>query len=241
MERQVNQINSEGQALENGVGVFIPIPVYSGEYLAYGNSFLLQTLSSAADYASRTSDYAAEVIASAPASNVNTWYVYHSEGTTYPITTAPSTSTNILTMFGVNSLAPLSSHGGMYQQLSGLLVDFQYEVTINFHHTSSVGTISFSRFYYANQNFTNAIQTEVTTALLPSTKITFTFTALTTNDVVFFDFSTPELSATSIISSIQIQKKDEYQVDVIAELTESGICKVLRQKVQEYIFDDEIV
>ena len=241
MERQTNQINSEGQALANGVDVFISIPVYSGEYLAYGDSFLLQTLSGAPDYASSTADYAAEVISNAPAYTANIWYAYHSEGTAYPITTAPSTVTNMLTMFGVNSLAPLSSHGGIYQQLSGLLVGFEYEVTINFHYTSSTGTITFSRFYYANQNTTTAIQTGVTTALLPSKQVVFTFVASSTNDVVFFDFSTEELSSTSIISSIKIQKKDEYQVDVIAELTESGICKVLRQKIQEYIVDDEIV
>tara|TARA_R110000824_G_scaffold3074_4_gene14062 strand:+ start:6186 stop:6962 length:777 start_codon:yes stop_codon:yes gene_type:complete len=230
MTKQTQQVNSDGQALQKGVNVFMPVPVYSGEYLAYGNSFLLQTLSSAPDYASSTVDYATEVIGGAPASNANRWYAYHSEGTAYPVTTAPSTATNMLTMFGVNSLAPLSSHGGMYQQLSGLLVGFEYEVTINFHYTSSTGTITFSRFYYANQNTTTAIQTGVTTASLPSKQVVFTFVASSTNDVVFFDFSTTEVSSSSLISSIQIQKKDEYQLVVLSDVDGDGFSKVLREK-----------
>tara|TARA_R110002020_G_scaffold126884_1_gene284860 strand:- start:365 stop:1093 length:729 start_codon:yes stop_codon:yes gene_type:complete len=235
---ELQQINDEGQALQSGLEVFVSIPVYSGEYLAYGNSFLLQTLTGATDTASSTTDYAAEVIASVPPSNVNQWYKYHTEGTSYPSVTAPSTSTNMLTMLGVYDGENLS-HSGIYQKLSGLLVGFEYEVTINFHYSANVGVISFSRFYYANENFTTAIQTAVTTASLPSKQITFTFTAKTTNDIVFFDYETTEESTSCFISSIEIKEQNNYVMAVVADIPRGGISKVLRRRYNETIPLDE--
>ena len=57
MQIQLNQINSEGQALQNGLDVFISIPVYAGELLSYGDSFLTLTITGAPDYASSTLSY----------------------------------------------------------------------------------------------------------------------------------------------------------------------------------------
>jgi hypothetical protein len=222
----LKQINDEGVALQKGLEVWVSIPVYSGEYLAYGNSFLLQTLTGVTDTASSTTDYAAEVISDTPPTNINQWYKYHTEGTIYESVTAPSTSTNMLTMLGVTG-SVLPSHSGMYQKLSGLLVGFEYEVTINFHYSANIGTISFSRFYYTAQNTTTAIQTAVTTASLPSKQITFTFTALTSQDIVFFDYSTTESSSSCFISSIEIKEKNNYILPVVTDITEAGLCKVL--------------
>ena len=123
----------------------------------------------------------------------------------------------------------------MYQKLSGLLVGFEYEVTINFHYSANVGTISFSRFYYANENFTTAIQTAVTTASLPSKQITFTFTAITTNDIVFFDYSTTEEISSCFISSIEIKEKNDYLIPIVADIPRVGLSKVLRRKYNEAI------
>ena len=142
---ELRQINSEGQALQNGLDVFISVPVYDGEYLAYGDAFLTSTLSSATDYASSAAGYAAEVIANAPPTIINTWYKYHTESTSYPTITAPSTSTNMLSTLGVFSAAA-SSNSGIYQKLSGLVTGNEYQVTINFHKDSLVGSLSFSRF-----------------------------------------------------------------------------------------------
>jgi hypothetical protein len=233
---QIRQINDEGQALQGGLDVFVSIPVYSGEYLTFGNSFLLQTLTGAPDYASSTADYAAEVIDNAPPTTLNTWYRYHTEGTLYPAVIAPSTTTNMLTMLGVYSAA--SSHSGMYQKLSGLVTGLEYQVTINFHDISAIGTITFSRFYYANQNFTTAIQTEVTTYEIPSKQATFTFTAKSTSDIVFFDYSTTEASESCTISSIEIKEKNNYQIPVIVDLQRIGFAKVLRRNYNESDFFD---
>ena len=232
MAIQLQQINSEGQALQSGLDVFLSVPVYSGEFLTYNNSFLVQTLSGTPDYnANSESTYAADVISNAPPTISNSWYRYHTTGIT-----APSTSTNMLSMLGV-----LESHSGMYQKLSGLLTGFEYQVTINFHSVPSDfsnGTISFSRFYYANQNFNTAIQTDVTTYALPSKQVEFTFTANSINDIVFFDFSTTDESARCEISSIEIKEKNNY---LIPSVTEYGgnICKVLRRKFNE-VGQDEV-
>tara|TARA_R110002051_G_scaffold105182_1_gene178033 strand:+ start:5993 stop:6706 length:714 start_codon:yes stop_codon:yes gene_type:complete len=237
MAIQLQQINSEGQALQSGLDVFVSIPVYSGEYLAYGDSFLLQTLTGATDTASSATDYAAEVIASVPPSNVNQWYKYHTEGTSYPSVTAPSTSTNMLTMLGVYDGGNLS-HSGMYQKLSGLVTGNEYQVTINFHKDSLGGSLSFSRFYYANQNYATAIQTAVTVHTLPAPQLTFSFIAESISDVVFFDYSTTEASASGNISSIKIQEKNNYQIPITTVINDN-MCKVLRRKFGEFLIEDE--
>lgn len=225
---KAKQINSKGAALSMGCEIFISIPVYSGEYLAYGNSFLLQTMTGATDTTSSNTDYAAQVISTTPPSNINQWYVYHTGGTVYESVAAPSTTTNMLTMLGVTgSLSP--SHCGMYQKLSGLTVGFDYEVSVNFHFTENVGSLSFSRFYYANQNSLNAIQTAVTTESLPSKQIKFNFTALTTQDIVFFDYSTTEASSGCYISSIEIKEKNEYKIPIVTDLSAFGLAKVLHR------------
>jgi len=232
----LQQINDEGQALESGLDVFASIPVYSGEHLAYGNSFLLQSLTGSSDTATSLDGFAAQAITLAPPSVVNSWYRFHTSGVIYESIVAPSTSTNMLTMNGVGAgEKTLESHSGMYQKLSGLLVGFEYEVTINFHYSANVGTISFSRFYYANENFTTAIQTAVTTASLPSKQITFTFTAITTNDIVFFDYSTTEEISSCFISSIEIKEKNDYLIPIVADIPRVGLSKVLRRKYNEAI------
>jgi len=231
MAIQLTQINSEGQALQCGLDVFISIPVYSGGNLSYGDAFLTSTLSGAADYASTTVDYDTEVIATAPPTTSDIWYKYHTESTSYPTITAPSTSTNILSMLGVFPAAT-SSHSGIYQKLSGLVTGNDYQVTINFHKDTLAGSLSFSRFYYANQNYVTAIQTDVTVYTLPTPQITFSFTASSISDIVFFDYSTTEVSANCNISSIKIQEKNDYQMVVVTELENGNICKVLRRKIE---------
>tara|TARA_R110002167_G_C12699172_1_gene653213 strand:- start:8 stop:733 length:726 start_codon:yes stop_codon:yes gene_type:complete len=225
---KIKQINSQGKALSMGCEIFTSIPVYSGEYLDYGDSFLLQTLSGATDTDVTIDAYAEEAISTTPPSNINQWYRFHTSGENWGTTTAPSTSTNKLTMLGVGLREEtLESHSGMYQKLSGLLVGVEYEVTINFHYSANVGTISFSRFYYSEQNFTNAKRTPVTDYSLPSKKIRFTFTALTTNDIVFFDYSTTAETSSCFISSIEIKEQNNYQLPIIADLSGLGFVKVL--------------
>ena len=134
-------------------------------------------------------------------------------------------------MNGVFSAAA-SSHSGIYQKLSGLVTGNDYQVTINFHKDTRVSSLSFSRFYYANQNYVTAIQTDVTVYTLPTPQITFSFTASSISDIVFFDYSTTEVSAGCNISSIKIQEKNDYQMVVVTELDNGNICKVLRRKIE---------
>ena len=237
MTTQLRQINSEGQALQSGLDVFISIPIYEGEHLAYGDSFIASTLSSAADYASSAVGYAAEVISNAPATTANVWYKYHTESTSYPTITAPSTSTNTLSMLGIFSAAS-SSHSGIYQKLSGLVTGNEYQVTVNFHKDSLAGSLSFSRFFYANENYATANQTAVTVHTLPTPQLTFSFTASSISDIVFFDYSTTEVSTSCNISSIKIQEKNDYQIPIVAVVS-GNISKVLRRKGNDYIQDDE--
>ena len=135
-------------------------------------------------------------------------------------------------MLGVFSAAT-SSHSGIYQKLSGLVTGNEYQVTIKFHQDVSVGSLSFSRFYYAEQNFSTAVQSAVTVYTLPTPKITFSFIASSISDIVFFDFSTTDVTGTSNISSIIIQEKNDYQLPVIADIQEIGFAKVLRRQNNE--------
>ena len=230
MAIRLTEINSEGQALQSGLDVFISIPVYDGEYLSYGDSFIVATMASATDYASSTVNYASEVISSSPATDPNVWYRYHTEGTSYPAVAAPSSSISILSIPGV--ISGLQSHSGMYQKLSGLITGNEYQVTINFHQDTLEGNLSFSRFYYANENPSTAIQTAVTVYELPTPKITFSFTASSISDIVFFDYTTVRFSSICNISSISIKEKNDYQMVVVTELNDGNMCKVLRSKIE---------
>ena len=230
MTKVVNQVNSEGQALQNGLDVFMSIPVYSGDYLAYSDSFLLQTISSSEDFATTFDGFAAQAIAESPPLVGNSWYRFHTSGVIYESVTSPSTSTNMLTMLAATGDLP-PSHSGMYQKLSGLVVGMEYEVRIKFHAQNVNGSLGFTTFYYANQNFTNALQTSTKSFSLGSlNNIEFTFIANSTNDIVLFDFSTTDASSACSISSINILKKDSINIDVISDLGTNGFCKILRNK-----------
>ena len=78
----MEQINSRGQALEDGLDVFISVPFLSGEYSSYGSSFIPSTLSST-NISTSTVAYATEAVASAnlPTYTSSGWFRFTSDGT----------------------------------------------------------------------------------------------------------------------------------------------------------------
>ncbi|QDP67820.1 MAG: hypothetical protein Unbinned8210contig1002_8 [Prokaryotic dsDNA virus sp.] len=237
MTRKLNSINSEGQAIKAGLDVFMDVDVYSGDYLAYGESFLLGTITGSTDTATSHDDYAGQVMSSVPPANVNTWYRFHTSGVIYENIAAPSTSTNSLRMSAVKGSELLDSHTGMYQKLSGLVVGYNYEVRIKLHKPTTAGTMSFNTFYYANQNANNALSTtkQVQVISTSSYEVLFNFTAQTTNDIVFFDFSTTVDASNIQISSISVKQKETAKIIVVADIENLGMCKVLRRSEESGI------
>ena len=230
MTRRLNSINSEGQAIKAGLDVFMDIDVYSGDYLAYGESFILGTLTGSTDTATSHDDYAGQAMSVAPPESVNTWYRFHTSGVIYENIISPRTTTNSLTMSAaIGELLP--SHSGMYQKLSGLVVGYNYEVRMKLHPSTNVGRMAFKTFYYANENATNALSTteQVQVISASSYEVVFNFTAETTNDIVFFDFSTSTDTSNIQISSISIKQKETAKIIVVANIENLGMCKVLRR------------
>ena len=73
---------------------------------------------------------------------------------------------------------------------------------------------------------------------MPSKQIKFTFTAKTTTDIVFFDFS-GTIGASCSISSIEIKEQNNTLTPVVADIPMAGISKVLRRTGNERIPLDE--
>ena len=75
----MEQINSRGQALEEGLDVFISTPFLSDEYLSFNDSFITSTLS-AANIVTSNSGYAISAVSSAglPAYSNSNWYRFSS-------------------------------------------------------------------------------------------------------------------------------------------------------------------
>lgn len=238
----MEQINSRGQALEEGLDVFISAPFLSGEYVSYGSSFLASTLSTS-NISTSTASYATEAVSSVnlPTYSNSNWFRFSSDGTSQPsaISARPTSSVNNIKISAVVDGAGNSSVSGIFQELKQLYTGNEYTVTINLNQNNDIGTLSVSTLYNSRINPYSLTQSDITTYTLPLTQITFNFNAYSTVDILFISFESSVNGNEVDISSISVQEKKNYKIPVLTDLTGSGIAKVLRRKYNTSIPLDE--
>ena len=227
------QINSNGQALEEGLDVFVYYPFLSGEYVSYGNSFLPSTLSTS-NISTSTASYATEAVSSVnlPTYSNSNWFRFTSDGTSQPsvVSTPPTSSVNNIKLSAVVDRGSNSSVSGIFQELKQLYTGNEYNVTINLNQNDSTGTLSVSTLYNSRISPYDLEQSDITTYELPLTQITLSFKAYSTADILFISFESSVSGSEVDISSINIQEKNYYQFPVTTNLIGSGVAKVLRRK-----------
>lgn len=225
----MEQINSRGQALEEGLDVFISAPFLSDEYLSFNNSFITSTLS-AANIVTSNSGYAISAVSSVglPTYSNSNWYRFSSNAEAFAFSLDNKIVLPVLNSGGESSIS------GIFQELKQLVKGCEYEVTINFHDSTNAGTVGVSRLYNSSFRPFSLSQSSVTSYTLPTSKITLNFKAYGTSDVLFIEFTSSNTLSVSI-SSISVKKKDYYKLPVVADLIGSGLAKVLRRKFDSSI------
>ena len=135
------QINDNGQALQDGLDVFISAPFFSGEYVSYGGSFLASTLSNS-NISTSTASYATEAVSSVnlPTYSNSNWFRFSSDGTSQPsvISTPPTSSVNNIKISSVVDGGGNSSVSGIFQELKQLYTGNEYTVTINLNQNNNI-------------------------------------------------------------------------------------------------------
>ena len=240
----MEQINSRGQALEEGLDVFVSIPFLSEEYLTCNNSFIRTTLSTTL-ISTSTADYATEAVTAAnlPIYGNSDWFRYSSDGTTHRAVASPVSIDNSIKITSSKSVADISV-SGIFQELKQLVKGREYTVTVNLHNTGigGVGTLGISRVYNgatSHHVISALVQSDVTEYTLPAKQLILDFTAFSTIETLFLSFSSDLDRDTVHISSISVQAKDYYQLPVVVDLTGSGLAKVLRRKYNSFIPREE--
>ena len=229
----MEQINSRGQALEEGLDVFISVPFLSNEYLSFNDSFISSTLDMGNIVTSSTG-YAISAVSSVglPTYSNSNWYRFSSN------VEAVASSIDNTIILPVSVSRGISSISGIFQEMKKLIKGNEYTVTINFHNSTSAGTIGVSRLYNSTLRPYSLIQSNVTDYTLPLKSITHDFQAYGTSDILFIEFTSAVDTNSANIASINVQEKNYYQLPLTANLT-SGIAKVLRRKYNSSIPLDE--
>tara|TARA_R110000744_G_scaffold150326_1_gene263494 strand:- start:82 stop:783 length:702 start_codon:yes stop_codon:yes gene_type:complete len=220
----MEQINSRGQALEEGLDVFISVPFLSNEYLSFNDSFIASTLSTT-NIITSTSAYATEAVSSAglPSYSNSNWYRFSSNSEAIPSSLDNAITLPVIASGGVGSIL------GVFQELKQLVKGNEYTITINFHNFTGSGTLGVSRLYNSIQPPYSLVQSSVSEYILPTGSVTLDFKAYGTSDILFIEF-TSILNISASISSISVKEKNNYLMPVVTNLIGSGIAKVLKRK-----------
>lgn len=225
------QISLEGTSLKKGLETLISIPIYSGEYLSYGGGFTSATFNESIDYVTSGSDPTLYAVTNSVPSTAGEWYLYHTSDSN-----TPASSDNSLRLTGNPS-----HNCGMYQKLSGLIVGQVYEVTIFIQRGGGAGTFTFEVFNYFPDADNNPAIAKASSAAstTPLAKITTTFTARTSNDIVLFDYTSTTGETSVDIYGITVKQKDEYLVPVFETDNWNVGALVLNQTDNTEMTDDE--
>lgn len=230
----MEQINSRGQALEEGLDVFISVPILSNEYLSFNDSITTSTLSTT-NIITSTSSYATEAVSSVGLPNYSNsnWYRFSSVSETIP------TSIDNTITLPVSVSGGVGSTSGIFQELKQLIKGQEYTITINFHNSNDVGTLGISTLYNSTIQPYPLTQSSITTYTLPLSSIDLDFKAYSTADILFIDFTSDVNTNSASISSISVKQKNNYLIPVVTEFIGLGMSKVLRRKYNTSIPLDE--
>lgn len=214
------QITSRGIEQRSGLETLSSVINFTGEYVNFGNAFSYGVkLNTDTDYATETATPHIGALIGSPPSIKNQWYRYHSSGSLYTNTSAPTSTTDGWFKFSAKQTEGLPSYSGMYQKLS-LVTGKEYSVDIQTGYTTNTGTIYFNTYTPANESY---ILTSTSSISFPSSTaghlsiLNSTFIAQNTNDIIVIYATTTEgTEQILLIQSISIQEKQEYLIPVYA-------------------------
>jgi len=227
----MEQINSRGQALEDGLDVFISAPFLSGEYSSYGSSFIPSTLS-VENIETSTVAYATEAVALANLPTYNGgsgWFRFSSNGNSQTSVTPPISVDNIIKISSA-AIEGVSSVSGVFQELKQLYKGSEYSATINLHQNTKIGTVKVSTVYKSSRFPYPLLESEIKSYEIPSSELTFNFKAYSTADIICITFESTVDGNSVDISSISVKEKKEYKMPVVSDIILVGISKVLRRR-----------
>ena len=256
--RVKQQIDSlTGLPNQEGLTTNVSLNVYDAEHVALGNNFISQHLSSATDRATTATDWSHDVVSNTTY-KLNTWFKYHTSGSPYGNISAPSASTNYVTFnSGAASGTPVT-HGGIYQKLTGLIVGFEYRVSVRLqNYLTTGGTCSILSYYevgdiYLKNTEESFVITSDPATTLPAMILTSEFTAQTPQDIILIDFTNSfqaghepsEEANTMSVQEISVKRKDEYLIPAQAADINENFSTVYKSNVQyvslEQVDDPEI-
>jgi len=236
----MEQINSRGQALEDGLDIFMSVPFLSGEYSSYGSSFITSTLS-VANIATSTVAYATEAVglANLPTYSGSGWFRFASNGTSQTSVTPPISFDNSIKISSAVTREGVSSVSGVFQELKQLYAGSEYSATIKLHQNTNIGTVKVSTVYKSSTFPYPLLESEIKSYNIPSSELTFNFKAYGTADIICITFGSTVDGSLVDILSISVKEKKEYKMPVVTDIPLIGISKILRRKYNFDIPSDE--
>ena len=230
------QITSRGIAQQSGLEVFVSSITYGGEFLSLGQPLVISNINAADDHATTATDPQLDAIESLPPETANIWYKYHTSGLPYIVVAAPLIVGSYAEFYG-QEVDTLPSYGGIYQKLSGLTIGKEYYVTVVIPSSTIQGTFTIKTY---QDTGASVRETSSTSFSMPyaSGNMTTTFTAISENDIILFDFTTESTSAViQKIYSISIEEKQEFLVPLYAEDMWGNNHQVLRRNLGNTLSD----
>tara|TARA_R100000654_G_scaffold14163_2_gene30599 strand:- start:19359 stop:20147 length:789 start_codon:yes stop_codon:yes gene_type:complete len=243
IEQQIDSLT--GLPKKEGLITNVSLNVYDTEHVALGNSFITQHLSTATDRATTATDWSHDVVSNTTY-KLNTWFKYHTSGSPYGSVVAPSSFTNyIIFRSGSGTGSPLT-HGGIYQKLTGLIVGFEYRVSIRLQNFQTTGgTCSILSYYevddiYLKNTEESFVLTDNPATTLPAMILTSEFTAKTPQDIILIDFTNVFQSGhtagvrgnTMAVQEISVKRKDEYLIPTQVSDINDNFSTVYKSNIQ---------
>ena len=240
------QITSGGIPQQSGLETFSSIINYTGEFLNWGDAFSYGSqLESDTDYASTGAIADTDALRNSPATVLNKWYRYHTNGSTFHNATAPI-SVGGKFIFNGRQVESLPSYTGMYQKLS-LIPSKDYQVSIQSTINENAGTIYVKTYSPNGDDFTENSSSSIAFPISSSSNglYVFEFNAVTANDIIVISLTTlgtapviEDVDVNISIVSISIKEKQEYLLPLYAQDIYGNAHKVLRLNAGNTISDD---
>lgn len=247
MQKNRQQTTPRGIAQQSGLDTFSSIINYTGEFVNWGDFFAYGSqLNSDTDYESVDAEPQFEALMKSPASVSNQWYRYHTEGTTFTTTTAPTISSGIVAFNG-RKIGTTLSYSGMYQKLSGLTVGKEYEISVQTAISASsanmyiqtyspTGVGSNAAGYTFNLDSSHSFTFPKSSSSTGIEKTTFT--AKTVSDIILIYINATDATQNNIsvyITGVSIKEQQSYLVPLYGTDIYGNAHKILRRQGEQTI------
>ena len=231
------EISSRGIAYQSGLEVFVTQQVFGDEILNWGNALAYGSQLGSDISAVVSGDVVdAQVQALISGGASNNWRRYQTTtGTNHYVGTPPTSGSGFFTLNAASSGAKLS-YAGMYQQLS-TEVGGEYQIDITNTIDTDTATLNvntyFPVFNFTDNNVSYKVSSSNSTSYPMTSSSTcissFSFTAVSTQEIVVIFLTTTTASAAVNITNISIRKKDTILQPVYSQDFFGNNHKVLRR------------